>query len=87
MFKEQLEILKHIPENHCSEKKFICPECGNESIEYRYVGSPITHIGCLDQATTLSNEEHWKAARKLTKEHITAKRAKGEKVPVERLQF
>ena len=47
MFKDWLEILKLIPENNCSARKFICPECGNESIEYIYIGRPITHIGYL----------------------------------------
>ncbi len=34
MFKDWLEILTHIPENNGYPS--ICPECGNESIEYIY---------------------------------------------------
>lgn len=44
MFKEWLEILKLIPENNCSARKFICPECGNESIEYIYILEVQSHI-------------------------------------------
>lgn len=47
MFKDWLEILKHIPEHNCLAENFVCPECGNESVKYIYVGSPNTYIGYL----------------------------------------
>lgn len=41
------KTIKKISKNNYSTKSFICPECGQESIEYVYVGNSTTHMGYL----------------------------------------
>ncbi|MBP3351083.1 MAG: hypothetical protein J6L65_01615 [Lachnospiraceae bacterium] len=47
MFKDWLDLLKKLPNENYSSETFICPECGQRSVEYTYVGNSITHIGYL----------------------------------------
>lgn len=47
MFNDWLELLKKISKNNYLAENFICPECGQKSIKYVYVGDPTTHIGYL----------------------------------------
>ena len=47
MFNDWLKLLKQLSKNNYSTKDFICPECGQKSVEYIYVGDPITNIGYL----------------------------------------
>lgn len=47
MFNDWLSLLKELSKNNYSIESLICPECGNKSVEYTYVGDPITHIGYL----------------------------------------
>ncbi len=47
MFNDWLKLLKGLSKSNYSTKSFICPECGRKSVEYVYVGNPITHIGYL----------------------------------------
>lgn len=47
MFKDWLMLLKKLSENHYSTEDFICPECGQKSVEYTYVGDLTTRIGYL----------------------------------------
>ena len=44
MFNDWLELLKKISKNNYLAENFICPECGQKSIKYVYVGDPTTHI-------------------------------------------
>ncbi|MBP3505426.1 MAG: hypothetical protein J6K43_03380 [Lachnospiraceae bacterium] len=39
-------IVKLVKKNYLTEN-IICPECGQKSINYVYVGNPISHIGYL----------------------------------------
>ena len=47
MFDDWLKLLKKLAKNNYSTKGFICPECGQKSVEYIYVGDPTTNIGYL----------------------------------------
>ena len=40
MFNDWLKLLKQLSKNNYSTKDFICPECGQKSVEYIYVGDP-----------------------------------------------
>ena len=47
MFNDWLKLLKELSKNNYSTKGFICPECGQKSVDYVYVGNPTTRIGYL----------------------------------------
>lgn len=47
MFNDWLKLLKKISKNNYVTDSFICPECGQKSVEYVYVGDSTTHIGYL----------------------------------------
>lgn len=47
MFNDWLKLLKALSKNNYSAKDFICPECGQKSVDYIYVGNPVTYIGYL----------------------------------------
>ncbi len=38
MFNDWLELLKKISKNNYLAENFICPECGQKSVKYVYVG-------------------------------------------------
>ena len=47
MFRDWFNLLKKLQDTHYSTENYICPECGERSIDYTYVGDPDTHIGYL----------------------------------------
>lgn len=47
MFIDWLNLLKELSKNKYSTQDFICPECGQKSVECLYVGNPVTRIGYL----------------------------------------
>lgn len=47
MFNDWLNLLVKLSENGYTTKDFICPECGQKSVESVYVGDPVTRIGYL----------------------------------------
>lgn len=47
MFNDWFNLLKELNKNNYSTQGFICPECGEGSIEYIYVGDSTTRIGYL----------------------------------------
>lgn len=47
MFKDWFSLLIEFSKNKHSTQDFICPECGQKSVECIYVGDPVTRIGYL----------------------------------------
>lgn len=47
MFNDWLKLLKELSKSDYLTKDFTCPECGQKSVEYIYVGDPTTRIGYL----------------------------------------
>ena len=47
MFNDWLKLLVKMKKNGHTTKKFICPECGQESIQSVYVGDSSKRIGYL----------------------------------------
>ena len=44
MFNEWLNIVKELP----NTEKLICPKCGENRIDFQYVGDKVTRIGYID---------------------------------------
>ena len=45
-----LELLKEIIDmSKADNRNLVCPKCRNISIEYQYVGDPITRIGVVEK--------------------------------------
>lgn len=47
MFKDWIQLLKQLIKNNYLVNNLICPECGEKSIDYVYVGDNQTNIGYL----------------------------------------
>lgn len=48
MFNLWLELVKEIAKKTQDKKNnLVCPKCGNNSVDYQYIGDPVTRIGHL----------------------------------------
>lgn len=48
MFNQWLQLMKEITDQLPDPHLLTCPECGNQEIDFQYVGDPTTRIGYLD---------------------------------------
>jgi hypothetical protein len=56
MFQDWLNLYKKIRDVRTAKGNLICPECGNGSVDFQYVGDASERIGYVDMWCTACNK-------------------------------